>query len=66
MRVVLTTLGMLPAIGPTSLWADDSVLFSDDFFKLDPAWGMASDQFHAENNPLVVQSPANRSTSTSA
>jgi hypothetical protein len=56
MRFLPLTISLLLALGCGSLRADDgSVLFSDDFAKLDQAWGLPGDNLHVENSKLIVQ-----------
>jgi hypothetical protein len=66
MRVAVITLSVLVCFGCVELRADDdpSVLFSDDFSTLDPAWGDAEDVMHVEGGKFVLQPKPNTAHSS--
>ena len=60
MRNAIASAALILVFGATTLLADDpSVLFSDDFSTLDPAWGIASDQFFVAGGKMIIKPMAN-------
>jgi|GEM_PF-446482 len=46
-----------PAATPVAGGSDGGTLLADDFAMLDPAWGIARDELHVENNKLILAPP---------
>ncbi|HEX3659467.1 MAG TPA: family 16 glycoside hydrolase [Pirellulales bacterium] len=64
MRRPLLVLALLVCVGSIVLADDPSIIFSDDFSTLDPAWGGANNNLRVDGGNMVMQPDAQSSYTT--
>jgi hypothetical protein len=64
MQRALLALSLLLCVGSVVLADDPSIIFSDDFSSLDPAWGVANNNFRVDGGSMVMQPDVQSSYTT--